>query len=101
MKLVFVAFFSLVFLASCTSEEKKASPSANTTVEKPSATSISLTDQELNKARLTYGKAEIRHLPQLLRVAATVQPDETMTMPVSSLVPGRAEEIRVKLGDAV
>jgi multidrug efflux pump subunit AcrA (membrane-fusion protein) len=50
---------------------------------------------------LVLETAEVKNLADEIEVAATVQPDETLTTPVSSLVPGRAEQVRVRLGDSV
>lgn len=100
MKRLLVLFASLLTV-SCSSQEQRSDRSSVGPSRHEPENVVLMNDEELAKAKLSFGTADLRELPRQIKVAASVQPDETMTMPVSSLVPGRAEEVRVKLGDAV
>ncbi len=62
---------------------------------------ISLTTPEISRMGLATSAATMRTLPIELEVAGVVKADDTMTLPILSLVPGRMDDVYVRVGDAV
>lgn len=62
---------------------------------------ITLNAAEVTRLGLTSEKAKVRKLPVELDVAGVVQADDTMTLPILSLVPGRIDAVYVRVGDPV
>jgi len=100
MKRSLVVISSMIILSACAQEPKEIKQAAPSSKSTDSGT-MTISSGEAAQANLSFDAAEVRRLPQRIELAATVQPDEVLTMPVSSLVPGRAEEVNVRLGDTV
>ncbi len=62
---------------------------------------IQLPIEEIQRLGITTEPAQLKTIPEYLETAGVVKGDTTMTMPVLSLVPGRAEEVDVQSGDQV
>lgn len=94
----------IVFLLSgCSNEpaKKDVEKPADKPTQKKEPVELTFSEAETREAKLALDTAEVRHLPIRIDLAASVQPDETLTMPVSSLVPGCVEQVLVNLGDSV
>ncbi len=97
-RFILVCLCAASILCACTkTEPSQEAPKSVTNSQAP----IKLSAEQIQRFKLLIEKARIKDLAQEVEVAATVQPDETLTMPVSSLVPGRAEQVLVRLGDSV
>ncbi len=62
---------------------------------------IRLTAREEQRLGLTTAAAETREVPVESTLAGVVEANTYLTTPVASLVPGRMEEVRVRVGDTV
>jgi cobalt-zinc-cadmium efflux system membrane fusion protein len=62
---------------------------------------INLTSAEVSRLGLSVEAAQVKKLPVQLDVAGVVQADDTMTLPILSLVPGRVDEVFVRVGETV
>lgn len=62
---------------------------------------IQLSVEEIQRLGILTNLAQLKSIPETLETAGVVKGDTTMTMPVLSLVPGRAEEVDVQIGDQV
>ncbi|MBS1952869.1 MAG: efflux RND transporter periplasmic adaptor subunit [Cyanobacteria bacterium SZAS-4] len=62
---------------------------------------IQLSPEEIQRLGIVTNSAQLKTIPENLETAGVVKGDTTMTMPVLSLVPGRAEEVDVQIGDQV
>jgi len=100
MKRSLVVIASMILLSACTQEPQETKRPAASSAGDDSAV-MTISSGEAAQANLSFDEAKVRQLPQRIELAATVQPDEVLTMPVSSLVPGRAEDVTVRLGDSV
>ncbi len=98
-RLVPIWICMLLALSGCSQPEQNQQPATKSITSEPAP--IKLTPDQMRRAGLVAETAVVRNLAENIEVAATVQPDETLTMPVSSLVPGRAEQVFVRLGDSV
>lgn len=72
-------------------------PSLKVRAEDP----IQLSAEEIQRLGIVTNPAQMKSIPENLETAGVVKGDTTMTMPVLSLVPGRAEEVDVQIGDQV
>lgn len=62
---------------------------------------ISLTTPEISRMGLSTSIATMRTLPIELELAGVVKADDTMTLPILSLVPGRMDDVFAHVGDFV
>lgn len=93
-----VLIAALTLLSGCTETAKTAAPPhLKVRAEDP----IQLPADEIQRLGITTNSAQLRTIPEYLETAGVVKGDTTMTMPVLSLVPGRAEEVDVQIGDQV
>lgn len=87
-----------ILLAGC---ESKPEAPAKAVVQVPISKELMMTAEQLKRFEMTLERVERKKIPQDLDVAATIQVDDTLTTPVSSLTPGRIEDVKVKVGDHV
>lgn len=81
-----------ILLAGC---ESKPEAPAKAVVQVPISKELMMTAEQLKRFEMTLERVERKKIPQDLDVAATIQVDDTLTTPVSSLTPGRIEDVKV------
>ncbi|HNG21659.1 MAG TPA: efflux RND transporter periplasmic adaptor subunit [Candidatus Obscuribacter sp.] len=87
--------------ANGTSEGNSGKPSAGSPGDNCIDGPLKLSDSQARQMNLSTVTVEMRTLPVELNVPAVVQANPNMTTPVTSLVPGRVEDVMVQHGDEV
>ena len=104
MKRVLTLIACACLLAGCADAHKGSSAHASAAVDHDAAATppdLSVDPNEEKAFHLTLAPVKRVTVPELLKLSGQIEPDETLTTPVISLMPGRIERAPIPLGGVV
>lgn len=96
--LVVLSMASMIAFTACSATHPKAQI---TEMAVDRTLPITLTDAQRRQLALTTALVQKKRMPVEVELAASVQANQDITTPVNCLVPGRVEDVHVRLGDVV